>query len=199
MDIEMQGEDRLVAVASGLVAAFVANNHVQVADLPVLIRSVHDTLVRLAAGGSAASSVEPEKKLSPAEIRRSIRSDALISFEDGKAYKTLRRHLTVRGLTPEAYRTNWGLPTDYPMTASSYSATRSQMARELGLGRLPVRQTDEPDSHSKLHPDQAEDGGLRDRVQVAAEGPSPAPIANDDMIVATQVGDVRDGLDTRWS
>ena len=70
------------------------------------------------------------------KIRKSIKPDALISFEDGKAYKTLKRHLSRRGLTVEAYKAKWGLPSDYPMTAASYSATRSAMAKSLGLGSL---------------------------------------------------------------
>ena len=76
------------------------------------------------------------EKLTPAQIKKSISHDALISFEDGKPYKTLRRHLTLRGFTPEAYRAKWGLPPDYPMTAQGYSAQRSELARSLSLGQL---------------------------------------------------------------
>ena len=77
----------------------------------------------------------PVEKLSAAQIRKSVTHDHIVSFEDGKPYKTLRRHLTLRGLTPEAYREKWGLPRDYPMTAASYSAQRSELARALGLGQ----------------------------------------------------------------
>ena len=78
---------------------------------------------------------EPEPiKLTAAQIRKSVTPDALISFEDGKPYKTLKRHLTTRGLTLAEYKTKWGLPTDYPTTAPSYSARRSEMAKSLGLG-----------------------------------------------------------------
>ena len=74
----------------------------------------------------------------PAQIRRSIPHEALVSFEDGKPYKTPRRHLTLRGLTPEAYRAKWGLPADDPMTAQVYSEQRSALARSFGLGRKHV-------------------------------------------------------------
>ena len=78
--------------------------------------------------------VEPLKKLTSAEIRRTIKPDSLTSLEDGKAYKTLKRHLALYGLTPRAYRERWGLPHTYPMTAASYSQMRSEMARSIGLG-----------------------------------------------------------------
>ena len=79
---------------------------------------------------------KPEKtRATPAQIRKSVTPDALISFIDGKPYKTLRRHLTLRGLTPEQYRAKWGLAPDYPMTSASYSEQRSELARALGLGQ----------------------------------------------------------------
>ncbi len=68
-------------------------------------------------------------------MRKSITPETLISFEDGRPYKTLKRHLAGRGLTPEQYRQKWGLPADYPMVSPNYSAARSQMAKSLGLGR----------------------------------------------------------------
>lgn len=82
----------------------------------------------------AAAASAPAKK-SSAEVRKSIRPDGLISFEDGKPYKTLKRHLSGRGLTPAEYRAKWGLPDDYPMVSPNYSAARSQMAKSIGLGQ----------------------------------------------------------------
>ncbi|MFX7156016.1 MucR family transcriptional regulator, partial [Acinetobacter baumannii] len=79
-------------------------------------------------------------------IRRSITADALVSFEDGKPYRTLRRHLTTRGLTPEAYRAKWGLPSDYPLVAASYSQQRSTLAQSLGLGRMRRRPAAAPEA-----------------------------------------------------
>nr|WP_245930613.1 MucR family transcriptional regulator [Methylobacterium radiodurans] len=122
-----------IGLAVEIVAAYVANNSIPPGDLQALITSVHASLVALSRPTDAdAPAVE---KLTPAQIRKSITNDNLISFEDGKPYKTLRRHLTLRGLTPEAYREKWGLPRDYPMTAPSYSAQRSELARALGLGQ----------------------------------------------------------------
>ncbi|MDP4005572.1 MucR family transcriptional regulator [Methylobacterium sp. NEAU K] len=123
---------RFITLASEIVSAYVSNNHVQSADLPRLLNDVHDAIRGVCAGGQSAAA---PVKATAQEIRRSVTPDFLISFEDGKPYKTLRRHLTLRGLTPEAYRTKWGLDPDYPMTAQSYSEQRSQLARSLGLGQ----------------------------------------------------------------
>ena len=121
-----------LGLTADLVAAYVANNSVPTAELPDLMAKVHAALRGLTRAASVKSD-KPEPP-TPAQVRKSITSDALISFEDGKPYKTLRRHLTLRGLSPEAYREKWGLPADYPMTAPSYSAQRSELARSLGLG-----------------------------------------------------------------
>ena len=75
------------------------------------------------------------KRPTEAQIRASIRPDTIMSFEDGKSYKALRRHLTLRGLTPEAYKAKWGLPVDYPLVSAAYSARRSKISREIGLGQ----------------------------------------------------------------
>jgi predicted transcriptional regulator len=125
-------KSRFVTLASEIVSAYVSNNHVQSADLPKLLNDIHGALRGVCAGTAAA---EAPNKPSAQEIRRSVTPDFLISFEDGKPYKTLRRHLTLRGLTPEAYRAKWGLDSTYPMTAQSYSEQRSQLARSLGLGQ----------------------------------------------------------------
>jgi predicted transcriptional regulator len=111
----------------------VSNNSVPSAELPGLIEVVHSALSRLATDSQPSNG--PVEKLTPAQIRKSITRDHIVSFEDGKPYKTLRRHLTLRGLSPEAYRSKWGLPRDYPMTAASYSEQRSELARALGLGQ----------------------------------------------------------------
>lgn len=127
------GHAEHVELAVDIIAAYVSNNSVPSSELAGLIGVVHAALDNLStAGRSSRSTVE---KLSPAQIRKSITHDHIVSFEDGKPYKTLRRHLTLRGLSPEAYREKWGLPRDYPMTAASYSAQRSELARALGLGQ----------------------------------------------------------------
>lgn len=120
----------------GIVAAFVSNNHVQIGELPALIAATHAALVSL---GQPTAPAEPEiERPTPAQIRKSITPDALISFLDGKPYKTLKRHLTVQGLDPIAYRERYGLPADYPMVATNYAAQRSALARSIGLGRKAV-------------------------------------------------------------
>ena len=101
--------------------------------MPALLSSVHAAVAGLS---SPPASVEPgPEKPTPAQIRKSIKPDALISFIDGKPYKTLKRHLTGNGMTIEQYRDRYGLPRDYPSTAASYSEQRSALAKSLGLGQ----------------------------------------------------------------
>jgi predicted transcriptional regulator len=128
------GSSELVSLTSGIVAAYVGSNAVSSGDIPALIATVHKALT--AVGAPEAEISNAPAKPTPAQIRKSITSDALISFEDGRAYKTLKRHLTTHGLTIAAYKAKWGLPHDYPTTAPSYSAARSAMAKAAGLGQL---------------------------------------------------------------
>ncbi|MGU3422945.1 MucR family transcriptional regulator [Methylobacterium sp. D54C] len=121
-----------VGLTAQLVAAYVAHNSVPVSDLPGLIGDTHAALVCL--GDLKSSPSAGANRPTATQIRGSITPEALISFEDGRPYKTLRRHLTLRGLSAEAYRRKWGLPGDYPMTAASYSARRSALAKSFGLG-----------------------------------------------------------------
>jgi predicted transcriptional regulator len=103
-------------------------------DLPDLLKSVHDALSSLANPPPPAGEETP--RANPAQIRKSITPDALISFIDGRPYKSLKRHLTSQGLTPDDYRAKFGLPPTYPMVAESYSAARSELAKSLGLGQM---------------------------------------------------------------
>ena len=129
--IEAQTID-YVELTADIVSAYVSNNSVRPAEMAELIASTHTALTELAQGAvTAAPAVE---KLTPYQIRKSITPDALISFIDGKPYKTLKRHLTGNGITVEQYCERYGLPRDYPTTAATYSAQRSEMARSLGLG-----------------------------------------------------------------
>ncbi|NEU14986.1 MucR family transcriptional regulator [Methylobacterium sp. BTF04] len=125
--------DRLT-LAVDLIMAYVCNNSVPASELLTLIANVHAALLGLTGGISVVA--KPTEKLTPAQVKKSITADGLISFEDGKLYKTLRRHLTTRGLTPLAYREKYGLPSDYPMVSAAYSAKRSELARSLGLGKM---------------------------------------------------------------
>lgn len=161
-----------IQLAADIVAAYVANNSVPVASLSELIASVHNAVAGLGqtSGQPPADAVE---KATPAQIRKSITPDALISFEDGKPYKTLRRHLTLRGLTPEDYRAKHGLPADYPMTSASYSQQRSDLARSLGLGqqrRKPATTASEVAEAAETVSSDAEPGG---EERKAASGKAP--------------------------
>jgi predicted transcriptional regulator len=121
----------LLGYTAAIVSAYVQRNAVPAADLPGLIASVHGALVGL--GAPAAPAAEPLTP--PISIRKTVTSDHIVSLEDGKPYKTLKRHLAGRGLTPEQYRAKWGLPVDYPMVAANYAAQRSELAKSIGLGQ----------------------------------------------------------------
>ena len=123
---------KLSQLTTDIVAAYVEKNHVTIDQLPALIRSVREGLGAVSATDDV---MPPAAKVTAAQIRRSITPDALISFEDGRPYKQLKRHLGTLGLTPDAYRAKWGLPADYPTVAANYSATRSALAKAAGLGR----------------------------------------------------------------
>ena len=120
--------ERLITRTADLAAAYVAHNHVSTSELPTLLTTLHGALHRL---GRPSSVHGPAAKPTPAQIRASIQSDAIISFEDGRPYKVLRRHLTEIGMTPEAYRAKWGLPADYPLVPQAYSARRSEISKAI--------------------------------------------------------------------
>lgn len=124
-------------LAADIVVAYVSNNVISAKDLPALIGEVHAALAGLGGTVAPAAAAEPKvEKPTAAAIKKSITPDALISFIDGKPYKTLKRHLGMHGLDAYSYRARYGLPSDYPMTAPSYSERRSALAKGLGLGRL---------------------------------------------------------------
>jgi predicted transcriptional regulator len=124
----------LTDMAAKIVGAYVMNNSVNAADLPRLIGDVHSALV-----GLSASSIEEVTELVPAvSIRKSITPDFLICLDDGKRFKSLKRHLTQLSTTPAEYRQKWNLPNDYPMVAPNYSVVRSGLAKSNGLGRKPA-------------------------------------------------------------
>ncbi|WP_336487037.1 MucR family transcriptional regulator [Methylobacterium nigriterrae] len=122
----------LIGVTAAIVEAYAANNRLPAGTLPQLIEAVHEALCSLRAAWPAVE-VRPEQP-TPGQIRRSITPEALISFIDGKSYKTLKRHLTAHGLTPVSYRERYGLPRDYPMVAPAYGDQRSRIAKAIGLG-----------------------------------------------------------------
>jgi predicted transcriptional regulator len=138
-------DDEMLKSTALIVTAFVSNSHCGASDLPDLIRVVQSAL-------AGTSEPEPPAKQEPAvSIRSSIKADGIVCLEDGKSFKSLKRHLrTDHGLDPASYREKWGLKRDYPMVAPNYSAARSAMAKSMGLGQ----------------------GG---RQAVAAATPAPAP------------------------
>ena len=126
-------ENSVIEMAADIVSAYVGNNTVSVNDLPNLIKNIHDALRGVSTGVSA----EPAAPQTPAvPVRRSITPDALICLEDGRKFKSLKRHLQTKyGMSPNDYRAKWGLPKDYPMVAPNYAAARSALAKQSGLGQ----------------------------------------------------------------
>lgn len=120
-------------MASDIVSAYVAHNPVPVGDLPKLIEKVHATLAEI--GTPAGAEEKPDLK--PAvPVRRSVTDDHIVCLEDGKKFKSLKRHLRTRyDMSPEEYREKWNLPADYPMVAPNYAKQRSDLARKMGLGQ----------------------------------------------------------------
>jgi predicted transcriptional regulator len=126
-------DNDLIELSTEIVSAYVSHNALAVSDLPKLISDVHGALRNLK-NDSAPALVEELKPAVP--VRKSIAADYIVCLEDGKKFKSLKRHLrTHYDLSPEEYREKWGLPADYPMVAPNYSATRSRLAKDNGLGR----------------------------------------------------------------
>ncbi len=122
--------------AADIVADYVANNKVSPEQVQTLIRDVYQALSALGASNPIEAQADGlvAPKPTAAQIRKSITPEAIVSFIDGKPYKMLKRHLTTQGFTPDTYRSTFGLPADYPVTASNYSAARSKLAKDIGLG-----------------------------------------------------------------
>ncbi len=121
-----------IDLTTTIVSAYVSNNPMPASELPALISQIHAALLRVSTG-RAELPLEPAKPAVP--VKKSITADYLICLEDGKRFKSLKRHLrTQYGMTPEQYRDKWGLPPDYPMVAPNYAVARSQLAKKMGLG-----------------------------------------------------------------
>jgi len=132
-EVPARNQDILLELTADLVSAYVSNNPVPAAELPNLIAEVHAALGRV---GSVPEQAPIEKQKPAVNPKRSVFDDYIICLEDGKKFKSLKRHLmTHYGLTPEQYREKWGLEPNYPMVAPSYAAARSLLAKKTGLGR----------------------------------------------------------------
>ena len=131
---EADSKSQVIAMTADIVSAFVANNSVAANDLPNLIKATHSALAGISIGEIPQASAEKQE---PAvSIRKSISPDFLICLEDGRKFKSLRRHLRTKyNLSPEEYRAKWGLPKDYPMVAPNYAKARSDLAKSMGLGQ----------------------------------------------------------------
>ena len=122
-----------IELAADIVSAYVSNNSVPSGDLPTLINDIHSALLRVG-GGTVEAPAEAPKPAVP--VKKSVTPDYIVCLEDGKKFKSLKRHLrTQYSMTPEQYREKWGLPADYPMVAPNYAKARSELAKEMGLGQ----------------------------------------------------------------
>ena len=125
---------RLELIAS-IVSAYVSNNSVPMNHIGELVQTVHETLLRL----ENETSPESQPLVPAVPIKKSVTPDYIISLEDGRRFRSLKRHLSAQyGMTPEQYRAKWNLPPDYPMVAPSYASARSALAKSIGLGRKPA-------------------------------------------------------------
>ena len=123
-----------IQLTADIVSAYVSGNTVSSAEIPALISQVYSALMRVSTGAAVAAPAEP---LTPAfPIKRSITPEYLVCLEDGKKFKSLKRHLRTKyQMTPDQYRAKWNLPASYPMVAPKYAAARSQLAKQMGLGQ----------------------------------------------------------------
>ena len=150
-----------------IVSAYISNNSVPASELPALIRSVIAALDNL---GKAEEPANPAPKLEPAvPIKRSVQRDFIVSLENGKRFRTLKRHLSTLGMTPDDYRRKWGLPVDYPMVAQAYSQQRSEMSKARGLGRRTAAEQVEATSTSEPIGSNTEDEPMVEEPEEVAE------------------------------
>ena len=149
-----------IELSADIVSAYVSNNSVPAADLPSLLHSVYAALTQ-----TQGQKEEPKAEVVPAvSVRKSVTPDAIICLEDGKSFKSLKRHLrTTYDMTPEQYRAKWNLPADYPMVAPNYAKARSELARTMGLGQQRRK--------SKAPVDAAPDGAAAAKPNRAAATP----------------------------
>ena len=133
IDGDGAGRPDYVALTAEIVSAYVSNNIVSATDIPSLIAQVHGALSRVSNGAAVAAAETQKPAIS---LKRSVTPEYIVCLEDGKKFKSLKRHLrTQYKMTPEQYREKWGLAADYPMVAPNYAAARSSLAKQMGLGQ----------------------------------------------------------------
>ena len=131
--MNMDDKSEIIEMTADIVSAYVGNNSVSATELPSLIQSVHRALAGVSSGAEA---VEAAPKEPAVPVKRSITPDHLVCLEDGRKFKSLKRHLRTKyNMSPEDYRAKWGLPKDYPMVAPNYAKARSELAKQMGLGQ----------------------------------------------------------------
>jgi predicted transcriptional regulator len=131
--MNMDDKSEIIEMTADIVSAYVGNNSVSAAELPSLIQSVHRALAGVSNG---TETVETTPKEPAVPVKRSITPDHLVCLEDGRKFKSLKRHLRTKyNMSPEDYRAKWGLPKDYPMVAPNYAKARSELAKQMGLGQ----------------------------------------------------------------
>jgi predicted transcriptional regulator len=131
---ETQSSGNFIELAADIVSAYVSNNSVPASDLPNLINDIHSALLRVTGGAEGYVSGDAPRPAVPA--KRSVTNEYIVCLEDGKKFKSLKRHLrTQYDISPEEYREKWGLPPDYPMVAPAYAKARSMLAKQMGLGQ----------------------------------------------------------------
>ncbi|MFM8376940.1 MAG: MucR family transcriptional regulator [Phenylobacterium sp.] len=129
----MDEKNEVIEMTADIVSAYVGNNTISAAELPALIQSVHRALAGVT---GAAEPVEAAPRDPAVPVRRSITPDFIVCLEDGRKFKSLKRHLRTKyNMSPEEYRAKWGLPKDYPMVAPNYAKARSDLAKQMGLGQ----------------------------------------------------------------
>ena len=137
-DFNNSGDDGMLALTADIVSAYVSKNPLPTVALPDLISQIHQSLTGLSSG----QKVEASAPLVPAvPIKKSVTPDYIISLEDGRKFKSMKRYLGLKNMTPAEYRAKWGLPQDYPIVAPNYAIQRSELAKKLGLGRKAITPT----------------------------------------------------------
>ena len=158
-----------VEMTAEIVSAYVEHNSVPLSDLSVLIRSVNEALAGLSGAGKADPAPEPQQPKVP--IRKSVSAEFITCLEDGRRFKSLKRHLHAEhGLTPDEYRSKWGLGKDYPMVAPAYADARSTLAKTIGLGRKAAAA---PEADNTVVPAAEEDGEQDDAGDAAVDAAPP--------------------------
>lgn len=143
-------KNELIELTAQVVAAYVENNSLSAADVPALIQNIHGALSGVATGASEAP---PVAQVPAVSIKKSLTPEHLICLEDGRQFKSLKRHLRTKyNMSPEEYRAKWGLPKDYPMVAPNYAKARSDLAKEMGLGQGGRQAAKEPAKRTRAKP-----------------------------------------------